>query len=104
MSNLKISVVISTYNSEAWLEKVLLGYKQQTYKDFEVIIADDGSRASTKDLIDSYRENYPVDIMHLWHEDEGYRRQEILNVAIVKANYEYILMTDGDCIPRPDFV
>lgn len=104
MDNLKISVVVSTYNSEYWLEKVLLGYKQQTYKDFEVIIADDGSRDSTKDLIDAYREDYPVELMHLWHEDNGYRRQEILNVAITKANYEYILMTDGDCIPRPDFI
>lgn len=104
MDKLKISVVVSTYNSEAWLEKVLLGYKQQTYKDFELIIADDGSRETTKALIDSYRKDYPVEIIHLWHEDDGYRRQEILNVAIVKANYEYILMTDGDCIPRADFV
>lgn len=104
MNNLKISVVISTYNSEAWLEKVLLGYKHQTYKDFEVIIADDGSRASTKALIDEYRLDYPVELIHLWHEDKGYRRQEILNVAITKANFEYILMTDGDCIPRADFV
>lgn len=104
MNNLKISVVISTYNSEAWLEKVLLGYKHQTYRDFEVIIADDGSRASTKALIDEYRRNYPVELIHLWHEDKGYRRQEILNVAITKANFEYILMTDGDCIPRADFV
>lgn len=101
---MKITVIISTYNAEEWLEKVLIGYSVQTYKDFDIIIADDGSRPSTKDLIDSYAKDYPVPIRHLWHEDLGYRRQEILNVAIVEANHDYILMTDGDCIPRQDFV
>ena len=101
---MKISVIVSTYNAEEWLEKVLIGYSVQTYKDFELIIADDGSRASTKELIDKYAANYPVSVKHLWHEDLGYRRQELLNVAIVDATYDYILMTDGDCIPRQDFV
>jgi glycosyltransferase involved in cell wall biosynthesis len=101
---MKITVIISTYNAEEWLEKVLVGYSVQTYKDFNIIIADDGSRASTKELIDSYAKNFPVPIKHLWHEDLGYRRQEILNIAIVDAHHEYILMTDGDCIPRKDFV
>lgn len=101
---MKISVIVSTYNAEEWLEKVLIGYSVQTYKDFELIIADDGSRASTKELIDQYASSYPVPVRHLWHEDLGYRRQEILNVAIVEAAHEYIIMTDGDCIPRKDFV
>lgn len=101
---MKISVIISTYNAEEWLEKVLIGYSMQSYKDYEVIVADDGSRPSTKELIDRYAANYPVPLRHLWHEDKGYRRQEILNVAIVEATNEYIIMTDGDCIPRKDFV
>ncbi|WP_026977813.1 glycosyltransferase family 2 protein [Flavobacterium tegetincola] len=101
---MKISVIVSTYNAEKWLEKVLIGYSCQTYSDFEVIIADDGSRETTKELIDKYAANYPVPLRHLWHEDQGYRRQELLNIAIVEAKNEYILMTDGDCIPRKDFV
>lgn len=102
--SMKISVIVSTYNAEEWLEKVLIGYSYQTYSDFELIVADDGSRPATKQLIDSYAANYPVPLRHLWHEDLGYRRQEILNVAIIEAAHEYILMTDGDCIPRQDFV
>jgi len=101
---MKISVVVSTYNAEEWLEKVLIGYSIQTFNDFELIIADDGSRPSTKALIDQYAADYPVPVRHLWHEDLGYRRQEILNVAIMEAAHEYIIMTDGDCIPRKDFV
>jgi glycosyltransferase involved in cell wall biosynthesis len=103
-NSMKISVVVSTYNAEEWLEKVLIGYSCQTYRDFELVIADDGSRPSTKALVDRYAASYPVPIRHLWHEDQGYRRQEILNIAIVKASHEYIIMTDGDCIPREDFV
>lgn len=101
---MKITVVISTYNAEKWLEKVLIGYSNQSFRDFEVIIADDGSRESTKNLVESYAQTYPVPLRHLWHEDKGYRRQEILNIAITEAANEYIIMTDGDCIPRKDFV
>lgn len=103
-NKLKISVIVSTYNAEEWLEKVLIGYSHQTYNDFELIVADDGSRPSTKELINSYAKNYPVPMRHIWHEDLGYRRQEILNIAIMEASFEYIIMTDGDCIPRADFV
>lgn len=104
MNNLAVSVIISTYNSEEWLRKVLEGYRGQIYDNYEIIIADDGSREETKVLIDSFRKDYPVAIRHLWHEDKGYRRQRILNKAIVEASYDYILFTDGDCIPRKDFV
>lgn len=101
---MKATVIISTYNAEEWLEKVLIGYKVQTTTDFDIIIADDGSKNTTRELIEKYAEDYPVKIYHLWHKDEGYRRQEILNEAIVFAKNEYIIMTDGDCIPRKDFV
>jgi len=104
LDSLGISVIISTYNKEEWLRKVLEGYKYQSYNHYEVIVADDGSRESTKDLIDSFKGDYPVPIQHIWHEDDGYRRQRILNIAIQKAKMPYILFTDGDCIPRKDFV
>lgn len=104
MSGLPITVIISTYNSEAWLAKVLESYKHQDYENFEVIVADDGSKETTKTLIDSFREDYPVTLRHIWHEDKGYRRQELLNKCIVQTEHDYILMTDGDCIARTDFV
>lgn len=40
---MKLSVIITTYNSPVWLQKVLWGYEVQTFRDFEVVIADDGS-------------------------------------------------------------
>ncbi|MBL3655763.1 glycosyltransferase family 2 protein [Fulvivirga sediminis] len=104
MQDKKISVIMATYNMPEWLEKVLWGYENQTFKNFEVIIADDGSGEETQQIIERFKKESPLDIVHLWHEDEGYRRQTILNVAIQKAKYDYVLFTDGDCIPRADFV
>ena len=48
---MELSIIISTYNAEEWLEKVLIGYNNQTFLNFEMVIADDGSRESTKKLI-----------------------------------------------------
>lgn len=50
---MQLSVIITTYNSEEWLQKVLVGYSVQTEPDFEVVIADDGSTKKTKAVIDS---------------------------------------------------
>lgn len=99
-----LSVIITTYNSEDWLQKVLIGYSIQTEKDFEVVIADDGSKPDTKRLLDSFVDKFKYPIVHVWHEDIGFRKSEILNKAILKANSDYLLFTDGDCIPRKDFI
>lgn len=99
-----ISVVLSTYNAEAWLEKVLYGYQYQDFKDFELVIADDGSGQATKDLIDKMRSVVSYPILHVWQEDEGFQKSRILNKAVVASQGDYIVMTDGDCIPRKDFL
>ena len=103
-TDIPVTVIIATYNMPEWLEKVLWGYELQTYKKFEIIIADDGSSEETKKVIDHFKGESKLDINHLWHEDQGYRRQTILNRAIQEAKYDYILFTDGDCIPRNDFI
>lgn len=104
MKPLDTSIIVSTYNSPKWLEKVLYGYNNQTYRHFEMIIADDGSGLETKDLIDRIRKEVFFPITHVWHEDDGFRKCVILNKAILQTNSPYIIMSDGDCIPRKDFV
>ena len=99
-----LSVIFSTYNSEEWLEKVILGFSVQTFRDFEIIIADDGSRAATKELIDRLRPEIAIPILHVWQEDNGFQKSQILNKAILAATSDYLIFTDGDCIPREDFV
>jgi len=101
---MKISVIFSTYNSPAWLEKVLWGYSQQTHSNFEVIIADDGSTDETRLLIEKLRAETGLTIKHVWQQDKGFRKCRILNKAILHAQSDYLVFTDGDCIPRQDFL
>lgn len=102
--DLKISVIVSTYNAEEWLKKVLWGFNQQTFKNFEVVIADDGSKPATKELLDQMAAEVFYPIVHVWQEDDGFQKSRILNKAVVACRTDYIIMTDGDCIPREDFV
>lgn len=104
MDLLKASVIISTYNQPQWLEKVLWGYSVQTEKNFEIVIADDGSGEATKRVIDAFAKSSNINIVHVWQEDKGFRKTKILNKAILKTAAEYLIFTDGDCIPRNDFV
>jgi glycosyltransferase involved in cell wall biosynthesis len=101
---MKASVIFSTYNAEAWLEKVVIGFSVQTFKDFEIIIADDGSGEKTKQLIERLKSEIKMPIKHVWQEDDGFQKTKILNKAILAAETDYLIFTDGDCIPRNDFV
>ena len=101
---MKASVIISTYNSKEWLEKVLWGLNAQTNKEFEVVIADDGSREDTRQMIDQLRPQLSYPITHVWHEDNGFQKSQILNKAILASKTDYLIFTDGDCIVRNDFI
>ncbi|MCK7596384.1 glycosyltransferase family 2 protein [Microbulbifer sp. CAU 1566] len=101
---MKLSVIMTTYNSPEWLEKVLWGYSCQTEQALEVIVADDGSRSDTAELVARLREETGLDIRHVWQKDDGFRKCRILNKAILEARGDYIVFTDGDCIPRADFL
>ncbi len=99
-----VSVILSTYNQPEWLEKVLWGYQAQSHRPDEIVIADDGSDPETKQLIDRLRDVLDVPLEHVWHEDRGFRKTTILNRAIEAADGDYLIFSDGDCIPRKDFV
>ncbi len=101
---MKASVIVSTYNSKEWLAKVLWGLHVQTNLEFEVVIADDGSRDDTREMIDELRPQLNYPITHVWHEDNGFQKTQILNKAIVASKTDYLIFTDGDCIVRKDFV
>lgn len=101
---MKASVIMSTYNAEAWLQKVLWGFSAQTEQDFEIIIADDGSGPKTAELIARMRNELKMPVKHVWHPDNGFQKCMILNRAILAAETDYLIFTDGDCIPRADFV
>lgn len=101
---MRISIIITTYNNPAWLEKTLWGYAAQTDRDFSVLIADDGSTEETGQCIDRVRRETGLEMRRVWQEDDGFRKCIILNKAIAAAEADYLIFTDGDCIPRNDFV
>ena len=101
---MRVSVVLSTYNAPDALERVLWGYGCQTHRDFEIAIADDGSTDETRHLIDSMRSASGLEIQHVWQEDAGFRKSRIINRATIRSTSDYLVFSDGDCIPRSDFL
>jgi len=98
------SVILSTYKRPEILRLVLLGYQRQSFKDFEVIIADDGSKEDVKDVIEEFKKTSFFNIIHIWQPDEGWRRCVIVNKAILASNSDYLIFSDADIIPHHDFV
>jgi len=104
MKTIKSTLLISTYNWPEALELVLKSVAIQTHLPDEIIIADDGSTDETKQLINSFKSQFSIPLIHVWHEDDGFRKSQILNKAIVKSTGDYIIQSDGDCILHPSFV
>lgn len=101
---LSSSLIITTYNREDALELTLLGVLNQSEMPDEIIVADDGSRPLTRELIDRYRSKFSVPLLHCWHDDLGFRLSTIRNKAIAMSSGEYIIMIDGDIIMHKHFI
>lgn len=98
------SLITPTYNWPEALELLLLSLKHQSYLPNEIIIADDGSTKETEKLIQKYQQDFPIPIIHIWHEDLKNRKPAIMNKAIAAAKYEYIVEIDGDIIMHKHFI
>jgi glycosyltransferase involved in cell wall biosynthesis len=99
-----ISVIVSTYNREDALAAVLRSLARQGDRDFEVLVADDGSGTATARVVADWASRMPVALKHVWHPDRGFRLAEIRNRAIRASAGVYCVFIDGDCIARSDFV
>ena len=103
-SKISTSLIISTYNRSDALELCVKSVLRQSLLPDEIIIADDGSKEETGELIHQLATTSVVPIIHVWHEDLGFRLATIRNKAIVKATKEYIIQIDGDIVLHKDFV
>jgi len=99
-----LSLIIAVYNRSDNLRLILAAYNRQTFKDFEVIIADDGSGPDIEAVVDEAKKKYEFQIKHIWHEDKGWRKNIMLNKAIRASDSDYLVFTDGDCIPHRRFL
>jgi glycosyltransferase involved in cell wall biosynthesis len=98
------TVIIAFYNKVRFLELVLAGLSRQSIKNFEVIIADDGSKEENVAAIKKIFPKFSFPIKHLWHEDNGFRKNIMLNKCILEAQSNVLIFVDGDCIPHKNFV
>jgi glycosyltransferase involved in cell wall biosynthesis len=98
------SVILTTYNQPELLERTLLGYARQDSRDFELVIADDGSTPATAALIARHMGSFPVPLRHVWQPDDGFRKARAVNLAVLYSRADYLIFSDGDCIPERSFV
>jgi glycosyltransferase involved in cell wall biosynthesis len=98
------SLIIATYNWPAALDIVLRSVRNLRRLPSEVLVADDGSGEATRLVVMSHQTDFPVPLLHVWHEDRGFRLAAIRNEAIRRATGEYIVQVDGDMLLHPRFI
>lgn len=99
---MKASLIIAIYNNIRFLKAVLDSLQFQTEKDFEIIIAEDGETPAVKEFIDQY--DFQQAWQHLTQKDEGWRKNQALNMAIRAAKTDWLIFIDGDCLLHPRFI
>lgn len=99
-----LSLILATYEMPRHLEMVLTALANQSFQDFEILLADDGSGEKTHDIIQHFRPLIPGGITHFWQENRGFRKCRILNEAIRHSRGEICVFLDADCVPHRDFI
>jgi len=99
----KVSVVIPCYNHARYLPDAVGSVTGQTYRDFEIIIVDDGSTDGTRGVAEGLMEKNPGQAITLIGQDnEGLSSAR--NTGISAARGEFILPLDADDMIEPDFI
>lgn len=101
---MKVSLIISTYNKYDYLYLVLKSVDEQTYKNFEVIIAEDAEKQEMLDNLEKWKKEFSFEIKHCSHEDIGFRKCKILNKALKVSSGKVVLIIDGDCILHKKYI
>ena len=93
-----VSVIVAVYKKPDFLEKILASLKNQSFKNFEVIVADDGSGPEIAEVVRRFSPDFSTPIRHVWHEDKGFRKTVIANQAVLASRAQYLIFVDGDSI------
>lgn len=98
------SIIIGTYNDADILEASLAAFAVQSFQNFELVLADDGSSQSYEKLLDAWAPRFVHGIQHVTHEKRGFRKARVLNRAIHVSRFESLIFIDMDCLPHRDYV
>jgi len=100
----KVTLIISVYKKTNELGLVFDALKLQSFKEFEIIISDDGSGEKMKNYIEKRAKEFQIPVKFITQEDKGFRKNRILNRAVAESSSDYLIFLDGDCIPHPEFI
>lgn len=103
-SQTKTTLFIAFYNNVDFFKKVFASIETQTLKNFELIICDDGSRSDAVEALRKIYQDSYVPVLHLWHEDRGFFKNEALNRGVIHSKGEYLVFIDADCVLHPMFL
>jgi glycosyltransferase involved in cell wall biosynthesis len=92
-----VSVIVPTYNRREYIGKALDSILAQTYKNFEIIVVDDGSTDGTKDFLER---NYRRRITYLYQENKG--ASAARNLGILHSRGKFIAFLDSDDVWLPE--
>jgi glycosyltransferase involved in cell wall biosynthesis len=98
------SIIIGTYNDADIIETTLAALAVQSFPDFEVVLADDGSNQDYAPILSKWAPRIRYGIQHVTHEKHGFRKARILNRAVHVSRFDPLIVMDMDCVPHRDFV
>jgi len=91
---LKYSVIVPVYNRPDEVDELLESLSSQTFKDFEVVIVEDGSKITCKDVCDKYANI--LDLQYYYKENSGPGQSR--NYGVERAKGDYVLIVDSDAV------
>ncbi len=101
---MKVSLIVAVYKDIEALRLIFESLEMQTYKNFEVVVAEDGDSEVMATAIATAREVHSFDILHTTQEDIGVRKSRSQNNGIKAATGEYLIFIDGDCLLYSTFI
>ncbi len=96
--------MVTTYNRKDALALVLQSAARQRRRPDELLVADDGSRPDTAELVAAFAARAPFPVRHSWQEDLGFRAAASRNRAFAAATGDYLVMVDGDLVLHARFL
>ena len=99
-----LSLIIAVYKNIAALELIFDTLLLQSFKNFEVIVAEDNDDAVMKIFIAAAQQKYFFPILHVSQPDIGFRKTHALNAALRLSQTDYIVFIDGDCLLHRHFL
>lgn len=101
---MRVSLIIAVYKDVEALELIFGSLTSQTYKNFEIVVAEDGESDVMRECVQKAKKKYDFEILHTSQEDNGVQKSKSQNNAIKASRGEYLIFIDGDCLLYKDFI